>query len=319
MTRSRFSTFFEGYTQRLLNQPPWSARAIVLIGLSLVALVDFGTPAYFTVGPLYLSLAAYAAWTLGRNEGLIAGIVGTSVSTATSHLYLNLAVVSQPARAFAWSWGVSTRLLSILLVVLLVRSFRASYERERHLTQIDPLTGIQNRRAFTAFLGARTTSTVQSQTAMLACLDLDGFKAVNDRFGHAEGDAILRMFAVALSSCVRATDFIARTGGDEFQLYLEVPDAAAGQRIARDIHGRLRKFLEETPYELSCSMGSLVVGPEHQGISTIALVAAADRLMYEAKAAGGDQVKVAYGSEVTERCTPTTGAAHSTIIRLEVA
>ena len=93
-------------------------------------------------------------------------------------------------------------------------------ELEAHAAS-DPLTGIMNRRGFEREL-SRAAAYVQRYggNAALVYLDLDGFKPVNDRFGHAAGDAVLTAVAAALVGSVRASDIVARIGGDEFAVLL---------------------------------------------------------------------------------------------------
>jgi len=98
----------------------------------------------------------------------------------------------------------------------------------------DPLTDLLNRRGFEREL-SRMLAQVKRHgtTAALIYLDLDGFKAVNDRHGHAAGDAVLTAVAVALTRAVRSSDVVARLGGDEFAVLLSHLTAADAQRKAR--------------------------------------------------------------------------------------
>src|SRR5262252_1462177 len=98
----------------------------------------------------------------------------------------------------------------------------------------DPLTGLLNRRGFEREL-SRMLAQVKRHgtTAALIYLDLDGFKPVNDRHGHAAGDAVLTAVAVALTRAVRSSDVVARLGGDEFAVLLSHLTAADAQRKGR--------------------------------------------------------------------------------------
>ena len=116
---------------------------------------------------------------------------------------------------------------------------RAQEERIRLLetmARTDELTGLVNRRGFTAAFD-RELSLARRDAAhsgMLAMIDLDGFKSINDKFGHQAGDAYLRAVAQALQECLRSTDIVARLGGDEFAVLLTHMDEKAGvKRLAK--------------------------------------------------------------------------------------
>jgi diguanylate cyclase (GGDEF)-like protein len=143
---------------------------------------------------------------------------------------------------------VTNRELSLVCSLLteITRLRRESSNRHlertemRHLAYSDPLTGIPNRRAWDQQAEQQFELAVRSGTSLgLAIIDLDHFKQVNDRYGHASGDEALKSAARAISASVRASDFVARLGGDEFGLLLPelVPSAAATvmERIRRAV------------------------------------------------------------------------------------
>src|ERR1700733_10624805 len=109
--------------------------------------------------------------------------------------------------------------------------YREGLERQLHDHSLtDPLTGLPNRRMLMVRLAEAQTRACRDQTLMaLAVLDLDGFKAVNDRFGHAVGDQSLLLAANAIRDVIREHDFAARLGGDEFVIIIE------GLRSTREI------------------------------------------------------------------------------------
>jgi diguanylate cyclase (GGDEF)-like protein len=178
---------------------------------------------------------------------------------------------------------------------LLRRAIRHAIERkrvERELSQqakFDPLTGLPNRLLFRD----RLTQAVQridrrDRVVALIFIDLDGFKAVNDRYGHATGDRLLKAVAGRLCRVVRRTDTVARLGGDEFTIILEGlrhPDDAA--RVAEQVLRSLRQPFElgGLVIELGASLGVAIAS--HATEVPDMLTHRADVAMYRAKASGG--------------------------------
>jgi diguanylate cyclase (GGDEF)-like protein len=133
-----------------------------------------------------------------------------------------------------------------------------------HAATTDPLTGIWNRRGFLkAAQGSIAFCARQDQPVTVACLDLDGFKAINDQYGHNEGDAVLRRVADGMTRCFRSSDAIGRMGGDEFIALMP----GAGETDAALAAARLRGWLETTekrlglPYRTRFSSGCVVRDP----------------------------------------------------------
>ncbi len=158
----------------------------------------------------------------------------------------------------------------------------------RRLAVTDPLTGLGNRRAFTDRLDAEVARAGRGEDPRLALalLDLDGFKAVNDRDGHAAGDAALVTLAEALADEVRSGELLARIGGDELALLL--PGSGSVQAAAAA--ERLRAAVLAAGAGVTLSAG---VGAWKPGMSAEDLTRAVDRALYAAKRHGGDRVVAA--------------------------
>jgi diguanylate cyclase (GGDEF)-like protein len=153
----------------------------------------------------------------------------------------------------------------------------------------DPLTGLLNRRALDERFGHERRDTTEPLTLVL--LDLDHFKQVNDRHGHATGDAVLRDFGAAVRSGLRATDALFRVGGEEFALLMPgvVPEVAMLRvNTLRQLVGRWRLGGLAEPQTFSAGLG--LAGP---GESLAALTARVDAALYRAKAAGRNRSELA--------------------------
>jgi diguanylate cyclase (GGDEF)-like protein len=164
-------------------------------------------------------------------------------------------------------------------------------EEEAHT---DPLTGLPNRRAFVQKIDELFTtpgSTLFSSAVMI--VDLDGFKAVNDKGGHGEGDAFLRRTADCLRQCVRADDVIAPLGGDEFAVLVRrVRDDAGVQRIAESIVNGISALPALPGVRVGASIG--IVQLPNPRISTPEdAILCADALMYEVKRNGKGAFRLA--------------------------
>ena len=149
------------------------------------------------------------------------------------------------------------------------------------LAATDPLTGCLNRRAFLDRLDRVAAGAGEGWVFCL--VDLDGFKGVNDRSGHAAGDAVLRAVTAALGAVVRGTDTVARLGGDEFAVLAEADPEALAARL-RDAVARIGAGAGVT-----ASVGVTDVRPGDEGHEVLGR---ADQAMYRAKGAGGNRVTV---------------------------
>ncbi len=169
----------------------------------------------------------------------------------------------------------------------LSRSLQAANEELQRLAYRDALTGLANRLLFDDRVAhAVQRSRRDAKSLAVLFIDLDGFKPINDSFGHAEGDRVLQAVAERLRELARDADTVARLGGDEFVILLEgdAGEAQAAQVAQRAIEA-LQQPLGERGHRLSCSVGiSLYLGADDEPTK---LLAQADSAMYAAKRAGG--------------------------------
>ncbi len=178
---------------------------------------------------------------------------------------------------------------------------RARTRQLRELACRDPLTGLYNRRYFNEVL-VQLLAESRRYGSDLACImiDLDNFKAVNDIHGHRAGDEVLRDAADVITRGLRSADLAARFGGDEFVVLLPHTSAAQarilGERIAEAFSERMRagdSYLPKRQVTLSVGIGGIHDIGFSDDADGQALVAAADRALYDAKARGKNQVAYA--------------------------
>lgn len=174
------------------------------------------------------------------------------------------------------------------------RALRESEERLRHLSEHDALTGLPNRLLLDDRLQTGIERAKRFNTSLgLLMVDLDGFKEVNDAFGHHVGDMVLCEITSRLSAAVRATDTVARMGGDEFIILLpDLHAADEAEMIAAKIvaGASIPVHVDEAPVSVTVSIG-VATFPE-EGSDAESLLRCADEAMYAAKQEGKNQLQV---------------------------
>ena len=180
-------------------------------------------------------------------------------------------------------------------------TLKAQSDLLRKLAFIDGLTGVANRRAFDEALHAEWRHCQRSHLPLaLIMIDIDHFKAYNDRYGHQDGDTCLQAVAKALKNALgRPHDLVARYGGEEFVCLMPECDLAAGQAKAEEICRAVAALgiphdASATAAMVTISLGVTAAVPESNS-SPVWLLATADAALYQAKSSGRNQVCVAPG------------------------
>jgi diguanylate cyclase (GGDEF)-like protein len=186
--------------------------------------------------------------------------------------------------------AVTMLLLSLFSYIFAKRTHLQKQTLEELATQ-DPLTGARNRRAMEDELAIAINAFRRNgRPIALVMLDLDHFKHVNDRFGHEEGDRVLREFVRLLKASTRATDRLFRFGGEEFVLLMEHTDELRANHSLTQMLDRLRGLLRTTDGVVTVSAGAAVLG---HGEDRNHWLARADAALYQAKQQGRDRAVVA--------------------------
>ncbi|HEY0474322.1 MAG TPA: GGDEF domain-containing protein [Kribbella sp.] len=181
-------------------------------------------------------------------------------------------------------WQERQRALNAVRHALELHDLPARHDAQWHAARQDPLTGIGNRRA----LDERLTAARDSQRAVtLLAIDVDDLKVVNDTFGHPCGDELLQVVANLLLEQARKTDAVVRSGGDEFFVVLDQPDAKGGALLAHRIRSAVATVASTAtkPWlaDISLSIGYAATA---EGVPVELLIPLADRRLYEDKRRG---------------------------------
>jgi len=301
-----------GAVVRVVVVAPKARRASLYLLTAIIAVMGAEIGTSLTLDPVRdtsawwvgsLCVVAYAALGAALVHPSVASIASTereSLGLTPSRLaFLGAALAVNPAIAgIQFLMGRTTDMVlltiaSLLIVPLVVTrigllaKWHADAERRLHdLASLDELTGLANRRALTSHLGRVLDRVAKGASvgAVVLYLDLDDFKMVNDSHGHATGDELLREIAKRLRGCVRASDVVARFGGDEFVIVLEGPLSAFENTVVPSIEHALAQ-----PFELG---GVVVTASTSLGLASVAagervdvemLLRHADATMYEAK------------------------------------
>jgi diguanylate cyclase (GGDEF)-like protein len=162
-----------------------------------------------------------------------------------------------------------------------IERLKQALARAEQLADHDPLTGLLNRRGFELALAVALATCRRYRTdAALICIDLDGFKAINDRFGHAAGDEALKTVANVLASGVRESDIIARLGGDEFAVILNRAGRAAAESKAESLATAVENAHAGPGGPIRLSYGVRAFEP---GMEAARMLAEADAAMFVRK------------------------------------
>lgn len=257
---------------------PGFSKAVARTQLKASRLNDQG--GYLDIDDTIIIWASFALPATG--DGLLVAHRHSPPDIATLFgVYRNRMII--PAVFYIWATVWTSLILNNLVTRL--RAQRTELER---MAWYDALTGLPNRNLMFQRLDDLIHGKERGHaTLFLAMVDLDGFKQVNDSFGHDAGDELLRQVAERFSHAVRRDDLVARTGGDEFVLLLSDQDPRACQAVCERILEALSEpyNLPEQTIRIGASLG-LVRFP-HDGRETAMLIRKADQAMYQAKRAGG--------------------------------
>jgi diguanylate cyclase (GGDEF)-like protein len=258
---------------------------LIAMGIFLLAAGAVGdnlTSPEFESSIFFLIPVSFFAWFISRETGLIAAGISAAITLVTHRTASSSSILY---------WNVSAWLGLYIFLVWMIAELRSLYERERRSSRTDALTRIPNRRAFFEVLETEKSRAQRYGSALtIAYLDLDNFKAMNDRFGHTRGDHLLRVVAKTMQKNIRQVDMVARMGGDEFAVLLPETAEDPAAAVLQKLRALLDAAMQQRKWPVTFSMGAVTFQPPPD--STQEMISKADEVMYAAKMSGRDRVIV---------------------------
>ncbi|HXJ89083.1 MAG TPA: GGDEF domain-containing protein [Candidatus Binatia bacterium] len=265
-----------------------SKPALLALGLFAMALVGLGdslaTTQLLEFSVFFLLPVAFFTWFVSRRAGLLASlgsgviIAGVNSSSPTYVLHGQIAY-----------WNAVVWTVFFVLITFIIADMKGLHIRERELARIDSLTRAATRAAFFEFAADEINRARRSSQPMtLAYLDLDRFKEINDRNGHATGDSVLAAVARGIQNHIRRTDMVARLGGDEFALFLPNTCKEAATKLLGKVLEALANTMRHQGWPVTFSVGAVTFlnAPE----SVQAMVQRTDEVMYSVKRNGKNRM-----------------------------
>ncbi len=280
----RPGTGLSGLTQQFLDRThPAILYGIAVVVIIIAAIADILTGpriqwVIFYLPPVAM-LAWHRSWPAARFAAILCGLAGLAVDMATTGTY-------EPRGVQLWNAAVRTGIF--LFVGFLLAQLRSALREEQQMARTDELTGVANNRSFLEIASLELARQRRYYHPLsLAFLDCDNFKRVNDFYGHAKGDELLRRVALVITQTLREVDVVARLGGDEFAILLPESDQKAAAFVIRKLRNALKPIGEQ--YAVTFSMG--IVTYLQPADSVDQMLSAADKVMYEVKRSGKNSAR----------------------------
>lgn len=269
--------FLDGLRSALLV---WAGCLFV----ALVGVLDYRTGSRYSFSLFYLIPVAACAWWGGFSCGILVSLAGALAWQAVDSRH-GLSLSPTPV-----VWNGVVRFCVLTLVSSLVSRLHVGIRREQLLARTDPLTGAANGRTFYSSAAIEAERARRgSRPLSLAYFDLDNFKQLNDRQGHAAGDEALRHIVQTVRSNLRRYDLLARLGGDEFALLLPDTDAQGAMAVLARLHELVSREMVRQGWPVTLSIGAITF--LRPPLDVDLLIQQVDALMYQAKKKGKGRVE----------------------------
>lgn len=282
-------------TNRVDEASPRITVATAVLLVATLGLVDYATGPEMAFSIFYLLPVSLVGWKCGSSWHAM-GVAGAA---AAVWLLADLVAGQHYAHEWVAMWNSATRFAVFVIVVRLLANLRHALEAQTKLAMLDPLTDVLNGRSFNS---AATTAVAEAiarrHPFTVAYIDLDDFKSINGRLGHAGGDDALQLVGAALRDHVRSTDIVGRLGGDEFGIFFPQMGSDAAKTAMDGLLDRVHRAVAHLPLDVRFSAGAATFLVPPRDLDEV--IRTADALMYQAKSAGKNgyvHVVVGEGSE----------------------
>jgi diguanylate cyclase (GGDEF)-like protein len=263
------------------SQHFWITTGLLLI--VLVAIIDVLTGPEISFAIFYVIPIVLVTWFTGRTLGAV-----TSIASAIAWFIADTVSGTTYSHPLIRYWNGSTRLAFFLMTTFFLPLLQ-TLEREKQLARRDYLTGAANRRFFVESLESELVRSQRyARPFTIAFADIDNFKLVNDRFGHAVGDQLLCAVVSRATANLRKSDLVARMGGDEFAFFMPEASPEAARNAMHKLQSALLDEMLQKDWPVTFSIGALTCLA--MPATTDELMKRVDDLMYSAKNQGKNQV-----------------------------
>ena len=254
---------------------------ISLVFVALISLIDAQVGYEIAVSIFFLIPIAISTWYAGKFSGLCFCIIAAAIWLFVDNV-LSAHPYSNPVAPY---WNTIVRLGFFLITSNLLHQLRQHLIIETKLSRTDSLTQLLNRRGFTEqveqLLGIAAR---HGRPVVIAYIDLDNFKKINDELGHSEGDHVLHVVGKIITHSLRTTDIAGRMGGDEFAIVLPETDEAGAKSVFDLFRNNLLEAAQKHHWPIGLSIG--VVAFSTPSASLDEAIRIADSLMFQVKSSG---------------------------------
>jgi diguanylate cyclase (GGDEF)-like protein len=270
----------------------WIERQPVLITLLstflltiLIGFVDYISAHEFGFSIFYILPIFIAAWCIGKRTGIAISFFAAFVwFIADTH------ITARYSSFLIRYWNGFIRLNFFMITAFLLSTLRNALENEKKMSTTDYLTNIPNSRSF--YQSAEHEIQRQQRynhPFTVVYMDIDNFKTINDHFGHATGDTVLRTVATIIKNTTRAADITARIAGDEFIILLPETDRESARIVIEKIRNNLLNTMKNNEWPVTFSFGAVTYTEPPDSVNK--MIKKADELMYTAKHANKNCIK----------------------------
>lgn len=275
---------------------------ILALGILFVAGIGFAD--WYTVGLSMIFLQALVVLMASFFAGFAEALTLTVLATAATVLAKAFAIEGG-STTIQIAWSGAMAFSASLVTTIVATNLRKSWQQELRLSRTDPLTGALSLRSFLEIASGEIHKFKRVRKPFtLAYFDIDNFKPVNDQFGHAAGDKLLREVVRTALLSLRSNDFLARMGADEFSILLPETNVDAGYQAVKRIQESLVAEMEKKGWHVTFSIGVVTFLEPPEDVDK--MIKSADELMAGVKRASKNAIlhRVYDGKELRETKPP---------------